>query len=481
MTEQNAPANSESSPSTRRRWSTLTYRLAMLIAGLLAISAILTTSFAVRSVQDALYSEVSRSMVNVHSSVESTIDLEYKSVEDFRQAELTARREGLRDIASSLDTSLEQLRSAVASGELTLEEAQANGLALLKDVRFANDDYFFTYDRSMTAIAHPDVKFQGQNLIDLQDADGKYVLREIRDVALNEGSGYVDYQWVRLNETESVPKIGYVFHYEPWDWIIGTGVYVDDIDEAATERLETIKTELSNTLSEVSFSDDSLFFILDPQGEVIVSPQGATDLEQFSQTAQGREVTDSLAANAGAAGSGLVESTLTATLRDGQKESWVMQTSTIPELGWILVSAVPEAELAGPGRTIALQQLIMSIAILILGLGAGLLLSRRIVRPVEDITKAAVDLSNETFDPTTLDRAAKRSDEVGELARTFQRMGSELVERERKLREQVAKLTVVIDQTKLAKSVDEITDTDYFQRIKAQAEELRKNKPTKDS
>ena len=60
-------------------------------------------------------------------------------------------------------------------------------------------------------------------------------------------------------------------------------------------------------------------------------------------------------------------------------------------------------------------------------------------------------------------------------------MGTELVERERKLREQVAKLTVVIDQTKLAKSVDEITDTDYFQRIKAQAEELRKNKPTKDS
>ncbi len=54
-----------SAPHSPRRWSTLTYRLAMLIAGLLAISAILTTTFAVRSVQDALYSEVSQSMVNV--------------------------------------------------------------------------------------------------------------------------------------------------------------------------------------------------------------------------------------------------------------------------------------------------------------------------------------------------------------------------------------------------------------------------------
>lgn len=187
---------------TRRRWSTLTYRLAMLIAGLLAISAIMTTTFAVRSVQDALYSEVSQSMINVHSSVESTIDLEYNSVVAFRQAELEARRDGLRDVASPLATTLDQFRSMSDAGEITVEQAQKASLQLLKDVRFANEDYFFTYDRSMTAISHPDAKFQGRNLVDLQDADGKYVLQELRDVALNEGSGYVDYKWVRLNATE---------------------------------------------------------------------------------------------------------------------------------------------------------------------------------------------------------------------------------------------------------------------------------------
>ena len=53
-------------------------------------------------------------------------------------------------------------------------------------------------------------------------------------------------------------------------------------------------------------------------------------------------------------------------------------------------------------------------------------------------------------------------------------MGDELVKRERKLREQVAKLTVVIDRTKLAESVDEITESEHFQRIKAQADELDK-------
>lgn len=475
-----ASENTLGVPQSRRRWSTLTYRLAMLIASLLAISAILTTTFAVRSVQDALYSEVSQSMVNVHSSVESTIDLQYNSVEAFRQAELDARRDGLRDIAAPLTTTLNQLRSMADSGEIAFAQAQENALQLLKDVRFANEDYFFTYDRSMTAISHPDAKFQGRNLIDLQDADGKFVLREARDVAINEGSGYVDYKWVRLNETESVPKLGFVFHYEPWDWIIGTGVYIDDIDAAAAQRLEAVKNELSTSLSQVSFSQDSMFFILDQEGQLIVAPKGASELDEFAGSPAGRQVNSALAATAPAPGSALIETVVPATLRNGASEDWVMQTSTIPELGWILVSAVPQAELAGPGRTIAIQQLLMSLAILVLGLGAGLLLSRRLVRPVEDITKAAVDLSNDTFDPTSLDRAAKRSDEVGELARTFQRMGDELVKRERKLREQVAKLTVVIDRTKLAESVDEITESEHFQRIKAQADELRKNKPGKE-
>ncbi|MDE1046908.1 MAG: cache domain-containing protein [Candidatus Nanopelagicales bacterium] len=465
---------------TRRRWSTLTYRLAMLIAGLLAISAIMTTTFAVRSVQDALYSEVSQSMINVHSSVESTIDLEYNSVVAFRQAELEARRDGLRDVASPLATTLDQFRSMSDAGEITVAQAQKASLQLLKDVRFANEDYFFTYDRSMTAISHPDAKFQGRNLVDLQDADGKYVLRELRDVALNEGSGYVDYKWVRLNETDSVPKIGFVFHYEPWDWIIGTGVYVDDIDAAAAARIEAIKSELASSLSQVSFSEDSMFFILDEQGQLIVSPDGATELDGFAATPDGQQVTAALSTTAPTPGKPLVETTVAATMRDGVSEDWVMQTSTIPGLGWILVSAVPQAELSGPGRSIAIQQLLMSLAILVLGLGAGLLLSRRLVRPVEDITKAAVDLSNDSFDPQSLDRAAKRSDEVGELARTFQRMGAELVTRERKLREQVAKLSVVIDRTRLAESVDEITESEHFQRIKAQADELRKNKPRKE-
>jgi nitrate/nitrite-specific signal transduction histidine kinase len=72
-----------------------------------------------------------------------------------------------------------------------------------------------------------------------------------------------------------------------------------------------------------------------------------------------------------------------------------------------------------------------------------------------------------------LDRAAARNDEVGQLARTFQGMGRQIVERERRLREQVNRLTVEIDQSKVDEEVQLITETDYFQHLKARAKELR--------
>ena len=72
-----------------------------------------------------------------------------------------------------------------------------------------------------------------------------------------------------------------------------------------------------------------------------------------------------------------------------------------------------------------------------------------------------------------LDSAAARRDEVGTLARAFQRMGTEIVERERKLREQVTKLSVVIDRQKVAEEAGAITDSDFFKDLAQKKDALR--------
>ena len=452
---------------------TLSYRVALLIAVLLVSSAVITILFSLRSVETTMTTETQQSAENIHASVNGLISLEYEGIVDYRATALECRKTELRNLTDALATGLDGIRASAGRGELTADQARANGQALVKSIRFGNDDYFYAFDRSMTAIAHPDPAIEDRNLIDLQDADGKLFVRDLQRVALGDGSGFVDYRWNRLGQTDPSAKLAYVFHYEPWDWIIGTGVYVDDIDSEVAQRTEVIKSQLTSTLDSIHFSNGGFFFILNGQGEVAVAPSDH-DLSGLSSTAGGQQFVEQVIAAAPDSEGEIGTVTADVALGSSQAQAWVLNASTFPALDWYLVSAVPESDLVAPGRTLVLQQAGLTLIVLLIGLAAGLLLSRRIIRPVETITKAARDLSTGEFDSTSLDGAAHRTDEVGELARTFQRMGVEIMARERRLREQVARLRVEIDHSTREDAVREVTETEFFADLKAKAAEMRR-------
>jgi CheY-like chemotaxis protein len=89
------------------------------------------------------------------------------------------------------------------------------------------------------------------------------------------------------------------------------------------------------------------------------------------------------------------------------------------------------------------------------------------------VIDAAGAVESESFEPASLDAVAARDDTLGQLARVFQRMAKEVVAREQRLKQQVQELRIQIDQTRQAKKVAEITESDYFQKLRGQAEELR--------
>ena len=89
------------------------------------------------------------------------------------------------------------------------------------------------------------------------------------------------------------------------------------------------------------------------------------------------------------------------------------------------------------------------------------------------VTRAAEALETDAFEAGSLDDVSERSDALGVLARTFVRMASEVRAREEALRRQVRELTIEIDETRQARKVAEITDSDYFRSLRSQAAELR--------
>ena len=94
------------------------------------------------------------------------------------------------------------------------------------------------------------------------------------------------------------------------------------------------------------------------------------------------------------------------------------------------------------------------------------------LRGVGKVTAAALAVEAGSFTPESLDEVGERSDALGNLARLFQRMGVEVAARERRLRDQVEQLVIAIDEKRKAAQVAEITESDYFQKLKARAKAL---------
>ncbi|MBE1236861.1 cache domain-containing protein [Phaeovibrio sulfidiphilus] len=129
----------------------------------------------------------------------------------------------IRSATESVISSLEPLDAAVRSGRMTLEQAQSLARDQIRSVRYSGDEYFYAYTYDLNLVAHP---FR-------QDAEGTDELKSPVTEALLEsarsGSGFLAFQWPRPGQTRPVAKLGYAGVFAPWGWMIGTGVYVDDI------------------------------------------------------------------------------------------------------------------------------------------------------------------------------------------------------------------------------------------------------------
>jgi len=436
----------------------------------LVLSALVTAMYAAISARNSTAASSAEAMSNAHRSTSLLIAQAYEEQKVFQDTELAARKSRLEGLAKAQISAIEALRQASVRGEISEQNAKDVALKNLFDFRYDGENYFFTYTPEMVSLENPNPKFIG-DMIDFKDANGKAFFRDFQEVALGAGSGFVDYVGTRLGSTTPSDKISYIEYYAPWKWVLGTGVYIDDIEQAAQTKFQETERSLGVALVDVTFSGDGFFFVLDAEGKPVITPANR-DLTRMVMTDAGIALGQQLVAEAPDSENVVTHVDATADF-NGTSESWSVDLSTYAPLGWTLVSAVPTESITAPAVATAWRQALLSLGVLALGLLIGLLTSRRIVRPVATMTRAALALEQDTFDPAMLDHAAARKDEVGTLARAFQRMGSEVIERERKLREQVQKLTVVIDRQKVQEQSEAIVSTDYFQSLTERANELR--------
>ncbi len=129
------------------------------------------------------------------------------------------------------------------AGTLTREAAQKQALSAVRGLRYNETDYFWINDLTPVMVMHPaNPKLEGKNLSAIRDPNGFALFNEMVNIAKAKGAGMVNYLWPKPGAEAPVAKTSYVQLFEPWGWIIGSGVYVDDVQ--AEFQTQLIKASL---------------------------------------------------------------------------------------------------------------------------------------------------------------------------------------------------------------------------------------------
>lgn len=151
---------------------------------------------------------------------------------------MTAREKATRqhvEVAHGVLTSAHALET---SGKLTRDEAQRLARDTVAALRYDGKEYFWINDMHPRVVMHPiKPELDGQDVSATKDPNGLALFAAFVDQVRREGQGFVAYQWPRPGAVEPVDKLSYVKGFAPWGWVIGSGIYIDDLRHAAQARL----------------------------------------------------------------------------------------------------------------------------------------------------------------------------------------------------------------------------------------------------
>ncbi|MDW7670598.1 MAG: cache domain-containing protein [Bacillota bacterium] len=157
-----------------------------------------------------------------------------------RQNMIREKESQIKDLTEMGISILHHFYSMEEEGALTRREAQQQASSLIRNIRFGPEDkdYYWINDYKPELLVHPfRPDLEGIDLRGEASSDFLELFLEFVRIAEKDQEGYTRYQWQYYDEQERMePKISYIKSFEPWGWIIGTGMYVDDVEKAAQSQ-----------------------------------------------------------------------------------------------------------------------------------------------------------------------------------------------------------------------------------------------------
>jgi two-component system NarL family sensor kinase len=174
------------------------------------------------------------------------------------QATALARHEHALVEAAYLQSKETELRHYVDLAQSTIAPMIANGrddpatrqaaMDALARLDYGPDGYFFLYDMQGRALMHPrQPELVGRDLWTMRDPDGEFTIQQLI-AAARRGGGAVRYLWSKPSSQQTAPKLGYVVPVPEWGWMLGTGIYLDDVENTLRQLDARAETDIRETM-----------------------------------------------------------------------------------------------------------------------------------------------------------------------------------------------------------------------------------------
>lgn len=141
------------------------------------------------------------------------------------------RQAKVRNLVEVAHATIQHFEKEASAGRITLDQAKQAAMNAVRAMRYDKTEYFWIHDMNDLMVMHP-IKpaLDGQKLDQMKDKNGKFFFVEFNKVVKAQGAGFVDYLWPKPGSQDDVPKISFVMGFEPWGWVVGSGIYIDDVD-----------------------------------------------------------------------------------------------------------------------------------------------------------------------------------------------------------------------------------------------------------
>lgn len=183
-------------------------------------------------------------------SVTSTISTNTTTTEIYRSRLLEDIKTELKNETQEAMSVCQIMYNRYQAGEMTLDEAKKESADIIRELKYNEGAGYFWVDTSQginVVLLGRDT--EGQSRWDSVDPDGNYFIQEMIKNGMQDGGGYTELMFAKPNETEPLPKINYTAYFEPFDWVIGTGIWVDHIDGILAEYTSHSQADLMSNIT----------------------------------------------------------------------------------------------------------------------------------------------------------------------------------------------------------------------------------------